>query len=168
MIIANCRSATPVDGDLNSQVASCHVGAKELLRIISRFGYRTFQICVERMFDHSERTVRDFITGIADGTYSATCHMDNNGLDNEPIEFQLAVTVDGSNIQMDFSQAPQAQKGPVNCPFPSTVSIARITLAMIAGSAHETPNEGYFRPLEVITKPGTMFHAVQPQPCYLY
>jgi N-methylhydantoinase B len=168
MIMANCRFPIPVDGDLSSQVASCHVGARELLRIIERFGYDVFLVCIERMFDHSERMVRTFISGIPDGTYSATCHMDNNGLDNEPVEFNLAVTVRGSGMQMDFSNVPDAQKGPINCPFPSTVSIARITLAMIAGSAHETPNEGYFRPLEVITKPGTMFHPVPPQPCYLY
>jgi N-methylhydantoinase B len=39
---------------------------------------------------------------------------------------------------------------------------------MLAGGAHDTPNEGHFRPLEVVTRPGSMFHPVEPQPCYMY
>jgi N-methylhydantoinase B len=38
---------------------------------------------------------------------------------------------------------------------------------MLAGNS-EAPNEGHFRPIEVVTRPGSMFHPVLPQPCYLY
>ena len=168
MVIANCRFPKEVEGDLNAQVASCHVGARELLRVIERFGYPLFQSCVERMFEHSERAVRRFIEALPDGKYSATCHMDNNGLNENSITFDVTVIIRGSEICMDFSDTPNAQAGPVNCPFPSTVSLARVTLAMIAGSAHEIPNEGSFQPLQVITRPGSMFHPVPPQPCYMY
>jgi N-methylhydantoinase B len=168
MVLSNCRFKKAVDGDLNAQVASCHVGARELLRVIERFGHGTFKACIERMYEHGEHVVREFVRTIPDGTYRATCHMDNNGLDDVPIQFEVAVTIEGSNVRMDFSEVPDAQRGPVNCPFPSTVSAARITLAMLAGGAQETPNEGHFRALEVVTRPGSMFHPVEPQPCYLY
>ena len=32
----------------------------------------------------------------------------------------------------------------------------------------ESPNEGHFRPLEVIARPGSMFHPNPPAPCFLY
>jgi N-methylhydantoinase B len=168
MAIANCRFKNAVNGDLNAQVASCHVGARELLRVIKRFGHAQFTECIERMFDHGEVVVREFIKSIPDGTYRATCHMDDNGVDHNPIQFELVVTINASNVRMDFSKAPDAQRGPINAPFPSTVSAARVALMMAAGSAHETPNEGHFRPLEIVTRPGSMFHPVEPQPCYLY
>jgi N-methylhydantoinase B len=168
MVLANCRFKKAVDGDLNAQVASCHVGARELLRVIERLGHEAFKSCVERMFDHGEHVVREYVKSIRDGTYRATCHMDNNGLDDNPIEFEVVITIDGSDVRMDFTNVPDAQRGPVNCPFPSTVSAARITLAMLAGGAQETPNEGHFRALEVLTRKGSMFHPVEPQPCYLY
>jgi len=168
MALANCRLKKAVNGDLNAQVASCHVGARELLRVIKRFGQATFTECIERMFDHGELVVRDFIKSIPDGTYRATCHMDDNGVDDEPVQFEVVVTITASNVRMDFSNAPDAQRGPINAPFPSTVSAARVALMMAAGSTHETPNEGHFRPLEIVTRPGTMFHPVEPQPCYLY
>jgi N-methylhydantoinase B len=168
MVLANCRFAKAVNGDINAQVASCHVGARELLRVITRFGAETFAACVERMFDHGEHVSREFIKSIPDGTYRAACHMDNSGLDDNPIRFEVVVTVSGTDVRMDFSHAPLAQRGPINCPLPSTVSAARIALVMMAGGAHETPNEGHFRPLQVVTRPGSMFHPVEPQPCYLY
>jgi N-methylhydantoinase B len=168
MALANCRLKKAVNGDLNAQVASCHVGARELLRVIKRFGQATFTECIERMFDHGELVVRDFIKSIPDGTYRATCHMDDNGVDDDPVQFEVVVTITASNVRMDFSNAPDAQRGPINAPFPSTVSAARVALMMAAGSTHETPNEGHFRPLEIVTRPGSMFHPVEPQPCYLY
>ena len=167
-ILANTRFKQAVEGDIKAQVASCHVGARELVRIIDRYGLSTFDKCTERMFDHGERVVREFIQNVPDGVYRASCHMDDNGVDDEPIEFEVTVTIDGSNACFDFSRAPDAQRGPINCPHPSTVCASRITMAMLAGSAHETPNEGHFRALEVVTRPGSMFHAVDPQPCYLY
>ena len=66
-----------------------------------------------------------------------------------------------------MSQAPPQQNGPINCPLPSTVSTARVAMSMLAGS-NEAPNEGFFRPIEVITKPGTLFHPVSPAPVFLY
>ncbi|MEJ0040288.1 MAG: hydantoinase B/oxoprolinase family protein [Gammaproteobacteria bacterium] len=168
MVLANCRFRKAVEGDLNAQVASCHVGSRELLRVIERFGKATFESCVERMFDHGEHLVREAIRRIPAGTYRATCHMDSNGVDDLPIEFEVGVTIGEAGVRMDFTNVPEAQRGPVNCPLPSTVSAARITLAMLAGGANETPNEGHFRPLEVVTRPGSMFHPFEPQPCYLY
>lgn len=168
MVLANCRFRRAVSGDMQAQVASCHVGARELLRVIERFGYEVFEASVERMIDHGEKTVRDFFARIPDGTYKAKAHLDNNGLDDEPIEFEVAITVEGSKVTVDLSAAPDAQPGPVNCPLPSTVSGARVAIAMLAGSTHELPNEGHFRPLDVVTRPGSMFHPVEPQPCYLY
>src|SRR5207244_2158004 len=73
----------------------------------------------------------------------------------------------GSTVRLDYSRAPDAHPGPINCPIPSTVSASRIAITMLAGGG-EAPNEGHFRPLEVITRPGSMFHPLPPSPCFLY
>ena len=78
-----------------------------------------------------------------------------------------SLEVEGSSARVDFSDAPDAQDGPVNCPIPSTVSASRIAITMLAGGG-EAPNEGHFRPIEVVTRPGSMFHPVCPAPCFLY
>jgi N-methylhydantoinase B len=40
-------------------------------------------------------------------------------------------------------------------------------MTMLAGGG-EAPNEGHFRPIEVVARPGSMFHCLRPSPCFLY
>jgi N-methylhydantoinase B len=166
-IAANSRMPNEVIGDMNAQIAGARVGVNELLRLVERFGMEVFRECVERMFDHGEAIARRTIEQIPDGRYVARAMMDDNGLDQEPVHFELEVEVSGSDVRIDFSNAPDANPGPINCPQPSTVSLSRVTIAYLAGCG-EAPNEGHFRPLEIVTRPGSLFHPVSPQPCYLY
>lgn len=167
MARANTRIPDATIGDIKAQVACCRVGAKELLRVIERFGRATFETCVERMFDHGEAIVRAYLADIPDGTYTATGGLDDSGVDDRPIAFEVTLEVAGSDITLDFSRAPAAVNGPVNCPLASTISGARVLVTMLA-NVMEQPNEGHFRPIRVLTREGTLFHPLPPAPCFLY
>ncbi len=167
MAVANSRVPKMVAGDINAEVVGVRTGAAGLLRIVERYGLEVFSESVERMFDHGEAIVRSYFEKIPDGRYVGRGEMDNNGIDDEPIPFEIVVEVEGSTVRVDFSNAPDVQPGPVNCPLPSTVSGSRIAITMLAGGG-EAPNEGQFRPLEVITRPGSMFNPKSPAPCFLY
>lgn len=165
MILANSRMPGMAVGDLHAQVASCRAGAREMKRIVEKYGADTFFTCLERMMDHGESIVREFIDKLPDGVYSGIGNLD--GLNNEEIEFEIDVEIDGSTVRVDFSKVPTASTGPMNCPFPTTACGTRISIAMLAAS-ELPPTEGSFRPIEIITRPGSMFHPVPPQPCFLY
>lgn len=166
-ILANCRMPNEIEGDLNAQIACNNVGARELQRLIERFGQNSFDACVERMYDHAETIARQTLEKIPDGIYTASAQIDDNGLDDKTIPFEFTIEVSGSDVLVDLSGVPDASAGPINCPFPSTVSMVRITLSSIVG-AGETPNDGHFRPIRIKTRPGSMFHPLAPSPCYLY
>ena len=55
----------------------------------------------------------------------------------------------------------------MNCSLPKTVSATRIAITMLAGGGG-WPNEGHFRPIEVVARPGSLFHPNPPSPCFLY
>ena len=167
MVQANTRTPEFVLGDIHAQSAAARAGGAALVKLIHRFGRDTFRLCVQRMFDHGEALVRDFFAKLPDGRYTATSTMDNDGLTDETIDFEIAVEIEGTTIRIDYSKVPDALAGPMNCPFPSTVSGSRVAIGMMLGEGG-SPAEGHFRPLEVITRSGSMFHPVAPQPCYLY
>lgn len=167
MALANSRVPKMVAGDINAEVVGVRTGARELVRIVERHGKPTFWTAVERMFDHGESVMRSYLERIPDGEYVGQGRMDNDGVSDELIPFEVKLTVKGSNVRVDYSGAPESRKGPVNCPRPSTVSATRVALTMLAGGS-EAPTEGHFRPIEVITRPGTMFEPVHPQPSFLY
>ncbi len=167
MATANSRLPKFVLGDINAEVAGVRAGARELVRLVQRYGLETFSNCVERMFDHGEAVVRSYLEQLPDGRYVGRGEMDDDGITTDPIPFEVILEIDGSTARLDFSQTPDARKGPVNCPIASTVSAARVIMTMLAGGG-EAPNEGHFRPIEVISRPGSMFHALSPSPCFLY
>lgn len=167
MLLANTRAPHAVTGDVQAQVTSAGVGVEELKRVIGRFGADKFWSSVDQMYDHGEALIRDFFTRIPDGRYIGRGSFDNDGLSEDEITFELAVEVVGSTIRVDYGNAPDAAIGPVNCPLPSTVSGTRVAISMLAGGG-QAPNEGHFQPIEVVTRPGSIFHPVPPQPCFLY
>jgi N-methylhydantoinase B len=167
MALANSRVPKMVAGDVNAEVVGVRTATAAVLRLVEKYGPETFQNSVERMFDHGEQVVRAYFEQLPDGRYVGQGQMDNNGLDDNPVRFEVAVEVDGSTVRVDFTNSPDAHPGPINCPIASTVSASRIAITMLAGSG-ESPNEGHFRPIEVIARPGSMFHPVAPSPCFLY
>jgi N-methylhydantoinase B len=167
MAIANSRVPKMVAGDINAEVVGVRTGAAALLRVVERYGLARFWESVERVFDHGEAVVRSYFERIPDGRYVGQGMMDNNGVTDAPVPFEVVLEVSGSTVRLDYTNVPDAQPGPINCPIASTVSASRIAITMLAGGG-EAPNEGHFRPLEVVTRPGSMFHPLPPAPCFLY
>jgi N-methylhydantoinase B len=167
MALANSRVPKMVAGDINAEVVGVRTGAAGLVRVVERYGLDRFSESVERMFDHGEAVVRAYFEQLPDGLYVGEGMMDNDGLDDEPVRWEVALEIDGSTARLDFSNAPDARPGPINCPIASTVSASRIAITMLAGGG-ESPNEGHFRPIEIVTRPGSMFNPNPPSPCFLY
>jgi N-methylhydantoinase B len=167
MATANSRLPKLVLGDINAEIAGVRAGARELVRLVQRYGLETFSHSVERMYDHGETVVRSYLERLPEGRYVGRGEMDDDGITTDPIPFEVAVEIEGSTVRVDFSNVPEARQGPVNCPIASTVSAARVIITMLAGGG-EAPNEGHFRPIEVVARPGSMFHCLSPSPCFLY
>jgi N-methylhydantoinase B len=166
MATANSRVPKMVAGDIGAEVVAVRTGARALAQLVERHGVDTFWESVERMFDHGEAVVRSYFEQIPDGRYVGHGRLDNDGITDEPVDFDVAVEVQGSTVRVDYSAVPDALAGPFNAPIASTVSASRIAVTMLAGG-NEAPNEGHFRPLEVITRPGSMFHPESPSPTFL-
>jgi N-methylhydantoinase B len=167
ILLANSRVAQVLTGDVRAQVVGVNVGAAELERVIKRFGLAEFSGHVAAIFDHGEKLVRSYFERFPDGRYVAHEMLDNNGIDDESIPIEVAVEVKGSDVRVDFTRAAPQQGGPVNTPVPTTVAVSRVAISMLAGT-RESPNEGFFRPIEVVTRPGTLFHPTHPAPCFMY
>jgi N-methylhydantoinase B len=166
MAVANSRVPKAVAGDINAEVVGVRTGAAGLVRLVERHGLETFSASVERMFDHGEAVIRAYFAKIPDGRYVGHGELDSDGLTDDPVPFEIVLEVDGSTVKLDYSNAPDALAGPFNTPFPMTVSASRVAVSMLAG-ASEASNEGHFRPIEVVARPGSMFHPESPAPCNL-
>jgi N-methylhydantoinase B len=165
MIVANSRAPELLGGDISAQVGAVRTGARALAAVVAKYGPDRFDAAAERIFAHGEAGVRERLRAIPDGRYTSDCLIDNDGLTDEPIPFEVVVEVVDDTLIVDLSSAPDQTPGPVNSPLPGTVSAARLALAALAPDI-ESPNDGQFRPVEVRTRPGSIFEPVQPAPAF--
>jgi N-methylhydantoinase B len=166
-IVANSRLPQALVGDLHAQIAAANVGLAGYYELIRRHGLDTVRAAAERMMDRGEALIRHFFESVPDGTYTAENAMDNNGISDDLVPFEVTVEVRGSDVIIDLTNAPDEQAGPINCPVPTVVSAARIAVMTFAGG-NQSANEGHFRAIEVRTRRGSMFHPIPPAPIFMY
>jgi N-methylhydantoinase B len=167
LVLANSRVPKLIAGDLNAQIVGVRAAADALVALVSRFGLEVFRASVERMFDHGEAVVRSYFEQIPDGRYVGEGTLDNDGITDEPVPFEVVLEVEGSTVRLDYSGVPDQRPGPINCPIGGTVSASRLAISALAGGG-DSPHEGQFRPLEVVVRPGSMFCPIEPAPSFLY
>ena len=174
MIGDNVRVSDLVRGDMDAQIAACHVGVRRLQDIVDRYGLHTLTDAIEDLFDYSERLMREQIGKLPDGTYSATGYIDgflgsdDPALQNLPIV--VTATVTGSDITIDLAgSAPQVPGHAINMPFEGTVDVALwLTLRSILldseifGSIPQ--NDGLYRPVKIVAPRGCIANPIFPAP----
>lgn len=165
-MLANTRLPESAAGDLSAQAGACRTGLRALLELMERYGLEQFDAAVEVILDAGEAKMRERLAALPPGRYTSTTVHEHNGVEKVMIPYEVAIEIDADGITIDLTDAPPAQPGPVNSPRVGVVSAIRcamIALAIDDGRA----NEGYFRPLALKTRPGSMFDAQRPAPCTL-
>ncbi len=167
LIKAHSRIPSTTATNFLAAASALRVGGRRVETLVRRYGRQTFRNAVEEMISHGEKISRAAIEAIPDGTWEIVDWMDNNGVDAEPVKLSACVTVRGSDFIIDLSGSAPQQRGPINSPFPGTMSACRYVLKSIT-----TPllpaNEGHFLPLKVIAPVGSIFNPQPPAACFLY
>ncbi|MER7361650.1 hydantoinase B/oxoprolinase family protein [Nonomuraea wenchangensis] len=165
LIRFNSRMPDLVIGDLHAQVAALRTGERRLLEIIDKFGRPTVDAAVQRMIEDGEARTRAALAALPHGTWTAEDWVDDDGITEDPVRMRVTVTVTDDRFTVDFAGSAQATPGPINMPFGATVALCKVILKSLT-SPDEPSNHGTTVPLEVLAEPGTLFHAVYPQPTF--
>ena len=167
IVRANTRLPEGVIGDMTAQISACQLGAERTSALIAKYGLEIVQASNVRMLDQAEDIARKAIADMPDGEWSVETALDNNGLNDEPVPLRATIRISGDNMTIDTTGSAPEQKGPVNCPLASTMSIMRLVMKMMIAPNHDA-NEGFFRPLTVNAPEGSIFNPRPPAPVFLY
>ena len=161
LIRFNSRLPDLTIGDFYAQLAALRTGNVRLREVWNKFGYSTVEAAVRRVIDHGEVQARRAVAQLPDGSWTASDFIDDDYVTNDLIPITVRVTIAGDTMTADFSGSSPAVAGPVNLPIGSTMGIAKaIFKELTTGSL--PANAGHFRPLTVITEPGSIFDARYP------
>jgi N-methylhydantoinase B len=158
MIATNVRHPRDFRGDLAAMIGSAHVGERRLLALAAEFGWATTDAAIEAVLDGAERQTRAVIAQWKDGVYQGEAFLDDDGRGNDDIHIRATVTKRGSDLVIDLSGSHEQVASFVNSSYPNMYSAVVVALSYLIDP--DTPkNDGTFRPITVIAKPGTVVWA---------
>lgn len=167
IIVENVRLPKLALGDVNAELAAVRIAERRVLETAERYGADTLQATFSRLISGSEARARAVIAALPDGVYRARDIVDGDGASDAPIPVEVAVTIRGSEIEVDFTGSAPARDAPINCSRGALVSAVKTVMKALV-APQEPSNEGWFKPLTVTAPPGTIFTAEKPSPTGWY
>ena len=164
LIKRNVRLPDMVMGDIAAQLASVKVGARAFRVMMDEFSEATVAEAMETLCRQAEALTRRRLAEIPDGTYRFHDFVDNDGIDvDRRVRLEVAVTVQGSDVVVDFTGTAPQTRGPVNIGYWGTVSSVYFVFRAFAGP--DIPvNGGATAPIKVVVPEGTVLNPRYPAP----
>jgi N-methylhydantoinase B len=155
VILANLRGAPEREGDILAQMAATRTADQRLVELISRHGGDTVRACIAALHDQSEAQMCAALEAITDGVYEGHDQLDDDGAGGPPASVRVRLTIAGDEATFDFSETDDAVPGPLNTTRFSTAASVFYAIKAAAGPEIQ-PNAGCYRPLTIITRPGSL------------
>lgn len=161
-IIANqIRVPDKTLGDIRAQVASVMVGTERLGRMFRRYGEETMRQACADLLDYSERRMRLGLQQVPAGTYEAEDWIDDDGVSDRPIRIHVRLTIGDGRVVVDLSGSDPQAEGNTNSTLANTHAAAYYVMIAVVDPG-VPPNSGCYRPIEVITRPGSIVDPLPP------
>ncbi|MBN2141467.1 MAG: hydantoinase B/oxoprolinase family protein [Desulfovibrionaceae bacterium] len=161
LVLANVRTPLEREGDFAAQIMANTTGARRLRELSEKYGPNQTALYSQRLMDYSEALMRRAIQDMPDGTWRFEDLLDDDGLGTEDIRIALDLGIRGDTARLDFSRSADQVPGSVNAVRSIAVSAALYVFLALAGG--EVPaNHGCLRPIEVVTRPGSVVDARFP------
>ncbi|MFM9888107.1 MAG: hydantoinase B/oxoprolinase family protein [Burkholderiales bacterium] len=161
LIVRNVRNASVAHGDMRAQYASCFTGERRLKELIGRYGLATIKAAMKEILARSEQLTRARIAQFKEGVFHARDCLDGDGFTEDRQWIDAKVTIANANITVDLSGSSTQSRGGMNCSRASAISGVQYAIKSIT-DPENPPNAGSYRPIQVITTPGTLVDARPP------
>ena len=158
MIATNVRHPRDFRGDLAAMIGSAHAGERRLLALAEELGWPIVDAAIEAVLDGAERQTRAEIARWQDGVYHGEALLDDDGRGHDDIHIRATVTKRGSDLVVDLSDSHDQVASFVNSSYPNMYSSVVVALSYLI-DPHTPKNDGTFRPIEIIARPGTVVWA---------
>lgn len=162
----NSRQPERTIGDLQAQVSACHAGVQRTREIADKYGADTLVEAMRTINEHGEKLARLALKELPKGTWQASDFVDSDGLEKDkPVKMDAKVTITDDEFIVDWSESAYDVKGPINLPLGETEALCSLVFKSL--TTPDTPVvAGNFAPLRVITREGSVMHAVPPMPTF--
>jgi N-methylhydantoinase B len=161
IMTVNCRLPKFLQGDLWAGVAAARIGARRIEEIARKYGTSTFVTALERFLDHGEQVVLKGLAALPKGRFSIAEEQDSG------LIYKATVEITEQEFIVDLRDNPPQVSGPTNCSRDDCFGALQMIIKNIA-DPYGVANGGTFRPLRMLTTPGTVFEPIEPAAMGVY
>jgi len=147
---ANSRLPDFLQGDMWAGIAAARVGERRILDLVAKYGLDTFTTALDLFMDHGEEVARHELARLPKGRFELEEEQDSGAV------YRVAVEITDDEFVVDLRDNPDQDDGPNNASRDGSLVAAQMVFMNIT-DAHSAANEGHFRPLRLLTRPGSVF-----------
>lgn len=167
LICDNCRIPEMNWGDIKAMIAAVSSCDRRMQEMVGKFGLGTVVEGIDAVLDYAEQRARAAIRKIPDGVYRFTEYMEDDLRSEVPIRLQVALTVEGESLHLDFTGTDPQVGAALNIASHG-VTHPFLCQAINAYLVSEDPGipkaSSILRPVRVTAPAGTVVNAQFPAP----
>lgn len=161
LIAANTRDPASIIGDIQAQAEATAVCEREILRLVGKYGRETVVTGLASVQDYVERSMRQRLSALPDGTWETQDFIDRDPAGGEGlISIKVKMTIKGDRVTYDFTGSHPTIASIYNSAFGATFS------AVAAGMKTFFPdlplNSCFYRVFDIIAPEGSIVDAKWP------
>jgi N-methylhydantoinase B len=150
-----------MERDLLAQIGTNRRGAARMTELVRDIGVGRMRLYMDELISYSERRLRSAISQLPQRQASFEDYVEGDGISSDLMKIRVTVSVEGSDIYMDFTGTDPQVDGPLNAPLPVTLACAGYCVKCLTDP--EAPsNEGIYRPIHVEAPEGSLVNARFP------
>ena len=161
LLLANVRTPKERAGDIRAQIAANLRGVDRIAELVARYGPNHLTTAMKNLMEYSDRTMRQLISSLPNGTYSFSDVMDDDGVNVDEVKIQVCITINGDKVQVNFSGTSPQVAGSINATRAITLAATMYVFRSLLEDDIPT-NSGCLLPIDVITPEGTVVNARMP------
>ena len=164
-LLANVRTPVERAGDLDAQIAALRTGATRLLEIAARKGIEKTLAAMDALIEYADRLVAAGLELIPDGRYEGVDAIEDDGFGSGPVPIRALLTIEGSQLTIDFEGTSPQVPGCVNAVAAITSSATRYVVRCVVEALLGEPlpaGGGSMSPVTLLLPEGSLVNARPP------
>ena len=161
IIKVNSRMPDVLEGDVWAAIASVRVGDRRLKELAGKYGVTTFENAMDSFMDYGEKTSVKALQDLPHGTFELSEEQDDGRI------FNVKITISDAEFTVDLRDNPDQSTNPVNTSRDGVMVAAQMIFKSLS-DPYSPANGGSFRPINLLTREGSVFHAKEPAPIGFY
>jgi N-methylhydantoinase B len=157
-LVARMRNPHERRGDLRAQLAAHRLAEQRVAELAARRGRDRVRAAMAELYAYSERVMRTGIHRLPDGRYEA---LDVLEAIEGDLQLNVTVTIEGDEIEIDFTGTSSQHAGNLNCPL-SVARSACFYVVRVLVDPDLPASGGAFAPVTVTAPEGCLVNARPP------